>query len=102
MADWVTERAVYIRVKRNLERQGFYLKINRSKFFIGLYGQYCSHDSQGNLAETHIDLEAFARALGVLAKSERMLAAEERAGPAPARIWRGATTPRRPGTRRRT
>jgi len=72
MVKWVTERAVYVRVKRALEREGVYLKINRSRFFIDLYGLYCSHDEQGNIERKHIDIEDYAKAIGILAAGERM------------------------------
>lgn len=68
----ITEPALFARVRRAMLRQHeCFLKrcSERSRWFHDL-GRYYAHDERNNISHTDIDLEEFARELGVLRVNE--------------------------------
>ena len=70
----VTERALFARVNRALAKQGEFLRKSRpgsrTESFVGAF--YCIDCRRNTVIAYNIDLEAFARELGVLADYETL------------------------------
>ncbi|CRI63748.1 conserved hypothetical protein [Thiocapsa sp. KS1] len=69
----VSERALFARLSRRLAKDGDILKKCRfdSRWY-GDFGNYYIVDSRNAISATHVDLEGWAREMGVLQPWERL------------------------------